>query len=63
MFGIILGAGIVGLIAIATALLGLWKMEETFSKDLDYLEGIDPIHNKEKDLNLLKVKDLGLLKE
>ena len=37
-FGILLGAGIVGLLAIGTALLGLWKMEETFGKDLNFLE-------------------------
>ena len=37
-FGILLGAGIVGLIAIVTALLGLWKMEETFGKDLNFIE-------------------------
>lgn len=37
-FGILLGAGVVGLIAIATALLGLWKMEETFGKDLNFVE-------------------------
>ena len=36
--GILLGAGIVGLLAIATALLGLWKMEETFGKDLNFIE-------------------------
>jgi len=37
-FGILQGAGIVGLLAIATALLGLWKMEETFGKDLNFIE-------------------------
>ncbi len=37
-FGILYGAGLVGLLAISTALLGLWKMEETFGKDLDFVE-------------------------
>jgi hypothetical protein len=37
-FGILPGAGLLGLLAMGTALLGLWKMEETFGKDLDYLE-------------------------
>ena len=37
-FGILPGAGLLGLLAIGTALLGLWKMEETFGKDLDYVE-------------------------
>lgn len=37
-FGILPGAGLVGLLAIATALLGLWKMEETFGKDLNFIE-------------------------
>lgn len=37
-FGILLGAGVVGLLAIGTALLGLWKMEETFGKDLNFIE-------------------------
>jgi MFS family permease len=37
-FGILLGAGIVGVLAIGTALLGLWKMEETFGKDLNFIE-------------------------
>jgi MFS family permease len=37
-FGILPGAGIVGLLAIATALIGLWKMEETFGKDLNFVE-------------------------
>ena len=36
--GILLGAGIVGVLAIGTALLGLWKMEETFGKDLNFIE-------------------------
>jgi MFS family permease len=38
MFGILLGAGVVGLLAMGAAFLGLWKMEETFSKDLNYVE-------------------------
>ena len=43
-FGILLGAGLVGVLAIITALLGLWKMEETFGKDLNFLEeSIDPV--------------------
>ena len=37
-FGILIGAGLVGVLAIGTALLGLWKMEETFGKDLNFLE-------------------------
>ncbi|SEL82966.1 MFS transporter [Parapedobacter koreensis] len=37
-FGILYGAGLVGLLAIGTALLGLWKMEETFGRDLDFVE-------------------------
>ena len=37
-FGILPGAGVVGLLAIGTALLGLWKMEETFGKDLNFIE-------------------------
>jgi MFS family permease len=37
-FGVLLGAGIVGVLALGTALLGLWKMEETFSKDLNFIE-------------------------
>lgn len=44
-FGILLGGGLVGLLAMGTALLGLWKMEETFGKDLNYVEessGISP---------------------
>lgn len=37
-FGIVNGAGLLGLITIAIAFLGLWKMEETFGKDLNFLE-------------------------
>jgi MFS family permease len=37
-FGILPGAGLVGLLAIGTALVGLWKMEETFGKDLNFVE-------------------------
>ena len=36
--GIISGAGLLGLLTIIIAFLGLWKMEETFGKDLDFLE-------------------------
>ncbi len=36
--GLISGAGLLGLLVIAIAFLGLWKMEETFGKDLDFLE-------------------------
>ncbi len=36
--GIISGAGLLGLLTIGIAFLGLWKMEETFGKDLDFLE-------------------------
>lgn len=38
IFSILPGAALLGLITIIVALLGLWKMEETFDKDLDYLE-------------------------
>ena len=41
-FGILVGAGLLGLLIIIIALTGLWKMEETFGKDLDYLEEMDP---------------------
>lgn len=37
-FGIVTGAGLLGLLAIIIALIGLWKMEETFGKDLNFLE-------------------------
>ncbi|MEO5998154.1 MAG: MFS transporter [Chitinophagaceae bacterium] len=37
-FGILLGGGLLGLITILIALIGLWKMEETFGKDLNFLE-------------------------
>ena len=37
-FGIVPGAGLLGLLTIAIVFLGLWKMEETFGKDLDFLE-------------------------
>ena len=37
-YGIVIGGGLVGLLAMATALLSLWKMEETFHKDLNYVE-------------------------
>lgn len=38
LFGILLGAAVVGVLAMGTALIGLWKMEETFGKDLNYIE-------------------------
>ena len=41
-FGIIVGAGLLGLLTIIIALAGLWKMEETFGKDLNFLEENDP---------------------
>ena len=37
-YGILLGTGLLALLAIGVALLGLWKMEETFGKDLNFLE-------------------------
>lgn len=37
-FGIIQGAGLLGLLTITIAFLGLWNMEETFGRDLDFLE-------------------------
>ena len=37
-FGILAGGGLVGLFAIAIAMFGLVNMEETFGKDLDYIE-------------------------
>jgi MFS family permease len=40
-FGIIEGAALLGLIAFGISLLGLWGMDETFGKDLDYTEGHD----------------------
>jgi MFS family permease len=63
MFGILLGAGVLGLLAVTTALMGLWKMEETFGKDLDFLEGTHSEDNKEKTLNVLEIEKLGLFKE
>lgn len=41
-FGILLGTGILSVLAIGVSLLGLWKMEETFGKDLNYIEGEAP---------------------
>jgi MFS family permease len=38
-FGILEGAALLGLITMGIALLGLWGMDETFGKDLDYVEG------------------------
>ncbi|WP_128546948.1 MFS transporter [Larkinella soli] len=37
-FGILNGAALLGLLTLAIAFLGLWKMEETFGKDLNFLE-------------------------
>ena len=37
-YGVTLSAGIVGICAMVVALLSLWRMEETFNKDLDYSE-------------------------
>jgi hypothetical protein len=36
--GVIYGALAVGLVTIAVALVALWFLEETFRKDLDYVE-------------------------
>ncbi|WP_198174875.1 MFS transporter [Spirosoma arboris] len=36
--GIIDGAGLLGLLTLTIAFLGLWNMEETFGKDLNFLE-------------------------
>lgn len=38
-FGILTGAGMVGLLVIVVALIGIFKMEETFGKDLNFVEG------------------------
>lgn len=40
-FGILMGTGLLSVLALGVAFLGLWKMEETFGKDLNFLEG-DP---------------------
>ncbi|MGV3505442.1 MAG: MFS transporter [Adhaeribacter sp.] len=37
-YGILLGAGLVGLLTLVIALLALWKLKETFGKDLNFLE-------------------------
>jgi len=37
-YGIINSAAIVGFITVTIALLALWKLEETFGKDLNFLE-------------------------
>ena len=37
-FGILPGAGLLGLLAMGIALIGLLNMEETFGKDLNYIE-------------------------
>jgi MFS family permease len=37
-FGILMGTALLSVLVIAVALLGLWKMEETFGKDLNFLE-------------------------
>ncbi|QHW00126.1 MFS transporter [Spirosoma endbachense] len=36
--GIVNGAALLGALTLAVAFLGLWKMEETFGKDLNFLE-------------------------
>lgn len=56
-FGMINGAGIVGALAICTALLGLWGMEETFGKDLDFIEDATqaPIAPKLKQTSVMNV--------
>ncbi|WP_411273920.1 MFS transporter [Daejeonella sp.] len=41
-FGILVGASLLGLLTITIALFGLWKMDETFGKDLDFIEETDP---------------------
>lgn len=38
-YGILWGTALLSALAIGVALLGLWKMEETFGKDLNFLEG------------------------
>jgi MFS family permease len=42
-FGILPGTGLLALLAIGVSLLGLWKMEETFGKDLNFLEEGAPV--------------------
>ncbi|MGI8634154.1 MAG: MFS transporter [Segetibacter sp.] len=37
-FGILKGGGLLGLLCIAIALMGVWYMEETFGKDLNFVE-------------------------
>ncbi|HEU4901762.1 MAG TPA: MFS transporter [Flavisolibacter sp.] len=37
-YGIIWGTCLLSIIAIGVSMLGLWKMEETFGKDLNYIE-------------------------
>ncbi len=37
-FGLLAGAGLVGLLAVGVALFGIINMEETFGKDLNYIE-------------------------
>jgi MFS family permease len=41
-FGILNGAGILGLLVLGIAIISLWKMEETFGKDLNFLEEDSP---------------------
>lgn len=38
LYGVTAAAGLVGIVTILLALLAVWKMEETFSKDLNYTE-------------------------
>lgn len=37
-YGILMGTAFLSVLAIGVSLLGLWKMEETFGKDLNYVE-------------------------
>ncbi|MGK2860977.1 MAG: MFS transporter, partial [Chitinophagaceae bacterium] len=41
-FGLLAGAGLVGLLAVGVALFGIINMEETFGKDLNYIEEESP---------------------
>ena len=49
-FGILKGAGLLGLLCIVIALIGILYMEETFGKDLNFLEEkkIDPAQSGAK---------------
>ena len=37
-YGILVGTALLSILVIAVSLLGLWNMDETFGKDLNYLE-------------------------